>query len=340
MDITRFCARTPLVIIAGCVGSLITMAIFRDAELPVTTAALLPPTLLAPSLVASTAPSPPRLSSVARFRDSASWCVSNLFLSEWNATNFARSAASVAAWRGSVVRLTHEETYGEDRDHRQYNHLPAVQPLGGWALYGDSDGAKWVSGLADLRAPCVIYSLGSNGDFSFEAAVVRASPCEVHTLDCTLAAAPNSLPERVHFHALCLGDEDAPAAKFRSLGSIMAQLGHTRVDLLKVDIEGFEYRMVEALFRSFLTLGDSALLPPQLVFEQHSITSLPNTVLKWGRGGPSAGRGGASALSGLSAGDMDVLWINLIEMGYVLVHREDQAPCPSCTELVAVRAFC
>lgn len=274
-----------------------------------------------------------RLGTISRFHNPASWCSSNVFLSSWGASEFSGSAVSTAAWRGSVVRLTHEIAFGVaagGAPHRLYSSLPEVQPLGGWRRYGASDGGKWISGLSDLRAPCFVYSLGSDGDFSFEESVTSASPCEVHTFDCTLTPGkvPLTLPSRVFFHALCLGDEETLDAKFHSLGSIMVQLGHTNIDLLKIDIEGFEYRLVEALFRSFLRQGDSMRLPQQLLLEQHSVTYLPANVLKWGGG------------SGLTSGDMAVLWINLVEMGYVLVHREDQTPCPSCTELVAVRAFC
>jgi hypothetical protein len=271
----------------------------------------------------------------ARFGDPATWCTSNVFLRSWSALDYSGRAASLVAWRGSVVHKTHEVALGvhsanSGASHWQYTSLPEVRFLGSWQRYGTADGGKWISGLANLRAPCVVYSLGSDGDLSFEEAVTRASPCEVHTLDCTLTSekTPRILPERVHFHALCLGDDDAPGARFRSLRSIMAQLGHSQIDLLKVDIEGFEYRVVEALFRNFMVLGDDMQLPHQLLLEQHAVTYLSPDVLKWG-GGP-----------GLTSGDMAILWLNLIEMGYVLVHREDQAPCPTCTELVAVRAFC
>jgi len=86
----------------------------------------------------------------------------------------------------------------------------------------------------------------------------------------------------------------------------MVQLGHSRVDLLKVDIEGFEYRLVEGIFRGFLEKGWEYPLPMQILIEQHYLS---NEGMRWGKGNNP----------GLSSGEMAILWINLSEMGYVLV---------------------
>jgi hypothetical protein len=278
---------------------------------------------------------PPRFGSVARFRDPAARCAANPFLAGWREADFAAAAESLIAWRGSVVQLTHEDTWRahtapNGATHKPYASLPAALNATGCARYGSGAGGKWVCDVAALASGCTIYSLGSDGDVSFEAAVGAAAPgCEIHTMDCTLGAgrAPTSLPPRTHFHPLCLGSDDAPGAQFRSLRSIMRELGHASVELLKVDIEGFEFRLVEALMRTYLSEGDAAALPWQLLVEQHYLT---NTEVGWGKGQDP----------GLSAGDMAILWLNLADMGYVLVHREDQAECGYCTELVALRVFC
>jgi hypothetical protein len=181
--------------------------------------------------------------------------------------------------------------------------------------YGSGDdGGKWVCGLAALQQGCIIYSLGSDGNFAFENSMVESSPCEIHTFDCTITSAkvPGNLNPRIHFHPLCLGDDadnGAKAGSYRSLSSLMAELGHAQVQLLKMDIEGYEFRVIEALFKGFLA-GKGSSLPLQIAFEQHYLT---NTEVGWGKQNP-----------GLSAGDMAIAWVNLAEMGYVLVHREDQ----------------
>jgi hypothetical protein len=47
-----------------------------------------------------------------------------------------------------------------------------------------ADGGKLICDLGRLRPPCVIYSLGSQGDYSFERDMLRLTQCEVHTFDC------------------------------------------------------------------------------------------------------------------------------------------------------------
>jgi hypothetical protein len=99
---------------------------------------------------------------------------------------------------------------------------------------GASDGGKLVCNVLQLRAPCIVYSLGSNLDFSFESAIVEATPCVVVTADCTVdrSAALKLLPPRTTFVPYCLGSLDS--GEFLTLLSLMAMLGHTHVDYLKV----------------------------------------------------------------------------------------------------------
>ena len=46
------------------------------------------------------------------------------------------------------------------------------------------------------------------------------------------------------------GTEEYFEAPCRSLGSLMRELGHDRIDLLKVDIEGAEHRVVRSMLES------------------------------------------------------------------------------------------
>ncbi len=47
------------------------------------------------------------------------------------------------------------------------------------------DGRKFLCDVGVLRSPCVIYSFGSNGDYSFEASMLNNTVCDVFTFDCT-----------------------------------------------------------------------------------------------------------------------------------------------------------
>ena len=113
------------------------------------------------------------------------------------------------------------------------------------------DGGKWVCHprvfLANVER-CVIYSLGSSGDFSFEFQVSQIAPgCEIHTFDpMELAHAP-SLPPNIHFHKYAIvpqreiDEMDTQKEGIMSLQQAMKRLGHKQLTVLKMDIEGGEF---------------------------------------------------------------------------------------------------
>lgn len=145
---------------------------------------------------------------------------------------------------------------------------------------GQFDGGKWTCGLAEMRrfrrrgrtktrAPprCIVYSFGSNGDDFFENDVLAQNPdCEMHIFDPTSGEAPAAWEGKYQFHALGLCAEDG-ATTFtlegtntrtkgkaasnsssypcQSLSNIMKDLGHTHVDILKADIEGMEWNLLQ-----------------------------------------------------------------------------------------------
>jgi hypothetical protein len=272
--------------------------------------------------------------SVSTFKDPSTWCRTNSFVSSWSSSKFMEAAMSVIEYRSTIVHRTHEKTWNSHLPdintavtHTPYDSLPNVVPCVD-EVYTDAD-AKVICGISRLQAPCVIYSLGSDGNFVFEEAVSKKTRCEIHTFDCTVSKErlPAILPARVTYHSICVGSDEEVTSKYRSLGSLMREFGHKRVDLLKMDIEGFEYRVVEAMYGSFLKEGGKNL-PLQIAFEQHFITGSPSH-LSWSGKNP-----------GLSAGDMAIIWVDLSDMGYVLTGRNDNPGCPSCSELSAMRVFC
>jgi len=113
-------------------------------------------------------------------------------------------------------------------------------------LGAPGDGGKWICDPhRALTQECVVYSIGSNDDFSFEEAVHRFNPkCEIHTFDPT--PPKNNRPPFVSFHPWTLlghsgEDDNNEAAPFTyTIPAIMRRLGHDRVSVLKVDCEGCE----------------------------------------------------------------------------------------------------
>jgi hypothetical protein len=177
-----------------------------------------------------------------------------------------------------------------------------------------------------------VYSIGSANRYGWEIDVAARTNCFIEIFDCTVDEfyPPVSLLSRIRTHKICLGDKDEVVGgkKFLNWFSLNKLTGvKGNPDFLKMDIEGFEYRVVEALYKTFLKEGGGNL-PLQIAFEQHYLT------------GGSSQPAWANQNPGLSAGDMAILWVDLTDMGYVLVGRQDQWACPFCTELAAMRAFC
>ena len=128
------------------------------------------------------------------------------------------------------------------------------------AAYGD------VSGPVD-RKDCLVYSVGSDGIFDFEDAVLRdvSSDCEIHTFDpfpvSYYKGKGAKAPESVLYHAYLVGDvvmenrmgpvpENTPPGK--SLPTIVKELGHNgrAIDLFKINCEGCEFETYKSWFGS------------------------------------------------------------------------------------------
>ncbi|PCH42835.1 hypothetical protein WOLCODRAFT_102669 [Wolfiporia cocos MD-104 SS10] len=145
------------------------------------------------------------------------------------------------------------------------------------------DGGKWVCGLSRLESKpdCVVYSFGLDWETSFEAELLaRTRHCEVWGYDYVApgfgGALPRTLRPRTHFARLGLGAQDshAPAdePKMWTLRSLMAANGHAHIDVLHVDIEGWEFEVAKAMVRDFVGAGGEgtgALPFGQLLIEMH-----------------------------------------------------------------------
>jgi FkbM family methyltransferase len=154
---------------------------------------------------------------------------------------------------------------------KQCSRLPygflLFEPLWRWceleATGVTGDGLKWTCNArellrraADSTSGCVVYSCGSNENDVFERYIVtELEPrCEIHTWD------PTSRAIRSNFHneyGLGAGGDGAAPGHHtggvrmatRTLPSIMQELGHDHIDILKVDVEGMEHAVVRQLER-------------------------------------------------------------------------------------------
>lgn len=155
-----------------------------------------------------------------------------------------------------------------------------IQELRARACLGN-DKASWCVCPNGLSEESVVYAFGVGTDISFDLELIRRFGMIVHAFDPTPRSIAwvqsQELPEKFIFHDYGIGGHDgnvvfhppenssfasysvlsrgsvtAPAVEgpvFR-LATIMKTLGHTKIDVLKMDIEGGEYDVLSDLLAS------------------------------------------------------------------------------------------
>jgi FkbM family methyltransferase len=152
---------------------------------------------------------------------------------------------------------------------------------------------KWPVVAGTLDETSIIYSFGVGDDISFDLGTIEKVGCNVFAFDPTpksrLWIEAQKLPEKFHFHPLGLSHEDGEAEFFppanpdhvsysqapgrdqarkperaavHRLSTLMQMLDHANIDVVKMDIEGFEYKVLENM------LAEN-ILPCQLLVEFH-----------------------------------------------------------------------
>lgn len=133
--------------------------------------------------------------------------------------------------------------------------------------------------LKDLSEESLVYSFGVGYDISFDLELIERTGCQVHAFDPTpevaLWLSKQETPEQFRFHPWGLSHSDGKAtfsfvdreesadftlvsetetqeensfeAEVLTLETIMMRLGHERLDLLKIDIEGAEYPVLKQI---------------------------------------------------------------------------------------------
>ena len=144
------------------------------------------------------------------------------------------------------------------------------------ALYGGDHG--WVVDESLLNKESVIYSVGVGSNIDFDLELINSFGATVHAFDPTPRSIEwvkgQQLPKHFIFHPLGLSAENGhmdffPPSKASSthfspidrygntnnvvrapvkdIDTIASELNHKEIDLLKMDIEGAEYEVIEAL---------------------------------------------------------------------------------------------
>lgn len=173
----------------------------------------------------------------------------------------------------STLKKALKHVLGHDLWIRTETSLPTRfygSRYGGWSVLADSVGQD-----------SVVYSFGIGEDVSFDLELIRSTGCVVHGFDPTpksLAWVESNIEEpRFQMHPWALATEDGTLTRWlpdnpehvsaslvsaarrsqqsfdaecRGLESVMRELGHDAIDVLKMDIEGAEYGVLESLAKS------------------------------------------------------------------------------------------
>lgn len=149
--------------------------------------------------------------------------------------------------------------------------------------YGNKYGGFFAS-PASLNEKSVVYSFGIGEDISFDEAMIKYHNCSVFGFDPTpksihwIKNQQDKLPSRFTFFEYGIADKSgfvnfylpknkqhvsgsfinqinvdekqAIKVELKSLVDIASQLGHKKIDVLKMDIEGAEYQVLESILSS------------------------------------------------------------------------------------------
>ncbi|PVH96803.1 hypothetical protein DM02DRAFT_674540 [Periconia macrospinosa] len=262
--------------------------------------------------------------------------------------------AMISAMPQSVVKPWPQKWTDEPGNLVMWDYFPAsfscphdVQRVGRLG-----DGGKWVCGMSvyeSIPVPpawtttfnipssgqdgVVVYSFGINGDSSFEAEFLERVPsARIWGFDFSVDGwGPQIGPllaPRTFFKKAGIGAKDQPDlttnGPLYTLQSLMAQNNHTYIDVLKIDVEGSEFKSLEAFMDHVRAVKAYAGILPigQVMIEIHAnekYISFPNFRRWWER------------LEGMG---MRATWIELNLLRVTLF----QEPKPDCTEYVWVNA--
>ena len=252
------------------------------------------------------------------------------------------AAASLTRWRSSLFARTmtlYKQTevargaLGEPEGWRRFDLFdPFLTCPDGKApvRYGATgDGGKLLCADVLAEPGCVVYSLGSNGDFAFEEDILARTQCSVVTFDCTSTA--KTISTRHQFVHKCLGSDKRMAddpASWVTLEAAMASLGHRRLSLLKIDVEGAEYDVLAAWSQ------DSPVLPRQIAMELHYDGIYSGTRAS---NNPADTSNLLWPLHKMRLTDLALFMSHVAGAGYGIVSREDNALCQHCSEVTLLR---
>jgi len=130
------------------------------------------------------------------------------------------------------------------------------------------DGGKWICDPHRIaKKNCLVYSIGSNNDWSFEEGIYKELECEIHTFDHTVAQVIGK-PSFVNFHKIGLAPYKTSTENTQDLLSLISNYSDRLIDILKIDCERCEFAALTPFLKD-ATLNRRAL-PRQILIEIHA----------------------------------------------------------------------
>lgn len=209
--------------------------------------------------------------------------------------------------------------YKQHANHAEYfwmeNYDPEFSCENELKLGKIADGGKWVCDPHRILAKkdeseCLVYSVGSRGDFTFEEDVLKhvSNKCDIHTFDRDAYAFNKNFTDLgikagVNFHHTSLGPPTEKVPNGKRFKDIIPDLKHQgrTVDIMKIDCEGCEWDQFGEWFADW---KEHNLTVRMLLIEVHQ-SRLPET--------PD-------------------FFAKMLELGYVIYHKEANTLNPKCFE--------
>ena len=168
--------------------------------------------------------------------------------------------------------------------NRDYLTGTRIQKIDNTLQIGSSYGG-WLIPVDLIRNKAVCYCVGVGEDITFDLGIIERFGCEVYAFDpmprakAHVEAHARGVSDFKHFEIGLWDVDDTvkmyahsnPAstsysitnlhqtesyfeARVKRLSSIMSEMGHSRLDLLKIDIEGAEYKVVDSIISDGLDI--------------------------------------------------------------------------------------
>lgn len=156
---------------------------------------------------------------------------------------------------------------------------------------GRAEDGGWDACIAEpfnISAPCLVYSIGMGGEWSFDHMITDVYKCLDMAYDPTLGKKDHKPKELLWFYNTGLGIANMvndKQWKLRTFGKLLEENGHLNktVDILKIDIEYSEWESFEAILREGSLRNVKQLMVEFHTMEvhEHKVSTALNYAYYW-----------------------------------------------------------